>query len=444
MKEKVVVIGFGVAGQSCVYTLLRGRGKVKVVAIDREKSGFAVNKMLAPLVIAGLARPRHLLRAELLRYLGIEAYLGFDVKRIDPDKKKVLISRHGSCREITYGKLVIATGFSVSPPLNINEKRPLGVYPINSYREVLKAAKDVEYYGKPVLLGGNPVSVSTALFLLRAGLETTIITTKPYLLWGFVDKDISFLVKKELERRGIEVKQNAHVEGVKGVDRVEGLTVDGETLKCSVVIVYEQEKPNVNLLKGLGVKLGFNGGALVNEYMETNFGDIFAVGRCVEVRNKLFGGFDSLVLAPAASKQGLTAGYRILGVKRPYDGSVNAFIISTPYLEVGGVGLTTEKACELGYNPVAVSITCYDRDAPRMRGLLKAKLLIDRKTTRILGFQVIGWRGILNYLNVISFAIKHGAKLEDLFFFEHAYSPIVSRLYTPIHVLLRRALEVVS
>ena len=73
-----------------------------------------------------------------------------------------------------------------------------------------------------------------------------------------------------------------------GNHRVEGLRfTDGTEVKADLVVMAVGVRPNIGLAKKSGIHT--NRAILVNDYLETNIPDIYAVGECVEHQGMVYG-----------------------------------------------------------------------------------------------------------------------------------------------------------
>lgn len=57
----------------------------------------------------------------------------------------------------------------------------------------------------------------------------------------------------------------------------------GEEVTCSFAIIAIGVKPDVDLAKQAGLKIGERGGIVVDEFMQTSDPSIYAVGDAIEV-----------------------------------------------------------------------------------------------------------------------------------------------------------------
>nr|MDH3162555.1 FAD-dependent oxidoreductase [Bacillus licheniformis] len=121
-------------------------------------------------------------------------------------------------------------------------------------------------------------------------------------------------------------------EEIYGETRVEGLKFkDGSTLEADLVVMAVGIKPNVQLGKDCGLPV--NRGIVVNDYMETEVPNIYAVGECAEHRGIAYG-----LVAPLYEQAKVLA-KKICGVETaPYEGSVLSTQLKVSGVEVFSAG----------------------------------------------------------------------------------------------------------
>ncbi len=117
-----------------------------------------------------------------------------------------------------------------------------------------------------------------------------------------------------------------------GHEKVDGvLFKDGQIVEADMVVIACGIRPNIELGKKAGLKV--NRGIVVNDFMETSDPAIFAVGECVEHREKVYG-----LVAPLYD-QGKVLAATITGDKGPlYEGSVLATKLKVMGIELFSAG----------------------------------------------------------------------------------------------------------
>ncbi|MGA9224847.1 MAG: nitrite reductase large subunit NirB, partial [Mesobacillus sp.] len=130
-------------------------------------------------------------------------------------------------------------------------------------------------------------------------------------------------------------------------ERVTGLRfADGSEVAADLVVMAVGIRPNVQLAKDSGIYV--NRGIVVNDYMETDFHNIYAVGECAEHREIVYG-----LVAPLY-EQGKVLAANLAGVETaPYEGT-----ICGTQLKVSGCDLFS--AGEIGDDPGTKSIKVHN------------------------------------------------------------------------------------
>ena len=140
-----------------------------------------------------------------------------------------------------------------------------------------------------VVLGGGPIGSELTQAFARLGSEVWQVEREDRIM-GREDPDVSMRVRARFEAEGVHVMTSTTAVGVEGPDAPDaagGLGVvvcerAGETLRLPFdeIIVAVGRKPNVTGfgLEELGVSLDERGTIAVNEYLQTEYPNILAVG----------------------------------------------------------------------------------------------------------------------------------------------------------------------
>lgn len=276
-------------------------------------------------------------------------------------------------------RLIIATGSSpVVPPIpGLRENLAAGVVMTN--REVLDLT---EIPAKLVVIGGGVIGLEMASYFSSVGSKVTVVEMMNKIA-GPTEKEISSILQKSLEKKGVEFKLGAKVTGVEkdGViyekdGKVEKVAAD--KILCSigrraVTQGFGLENINVNLERGAIV---------TDDMMRTNVANVYAVG---DVNGKI-------MLAHTAYREAEVAVNNIVGKKdRMRYNVIPSVIYTNP--EVGSVGETEESAKEKGLDVKTVSIPLtysgrYIAENTDLNGI--CKLVVNKKTNTLIGAHIIG------------------------------------------------------
>jgi dihydrolipoamide dehydrogenase len=233
------------------------------------------------------------------------------------------------------GHVIVATGAS---PRSIPGLEPDGELVITSKETLLR--RDLPK--SAVVIGGGPIGCEAAYTWNAYGVEVTVVEILDSLL-PLEDADLSRVLRKSFEGRGIRVLTGSKVTGIEKGKRRATVKVEGkdgvQSLEAEVVLAAIGVQPNVPGLglEELGVQLerGFVG---VDSSMRTSVDGLLAIG---DVTGKL-------PLAHVASAQGVLAVERLAGHETPdldYDQMPRATYCQP---QVASIGLTEKQAKERG------------------------------------------------------------------------------------------------
>jgi NADPH-dependent 2,4-dienoyl-CoA reductase/sulfur reductase-like enzyme/rhodanese-related sulfurtransferase len=338
--------------------------------------------------------------------------------------RNLLTGEEGS---LCYDKLILATGATPKmPPIPGIDLE--GITTLQSMKDAdfLRRVRDEGMIKKAVVVGGGLIGIETCEALHLAGIEVTVVEMLPQIL-TFLDWDMARLVENHVRAKGANViVGNGVAEFLGEGGKLTGIKLkNGTELDCGLAVVAIGVSPNVGLAKGAGLSLGATGGIDVDEHMRTSDKDIYAIGDCVEIRNRLTG---KKVLAPygdLANLEGRVAGENaILGDTVTFPGTIQTGICKVFDFAAGSTGLSERGARENGF-PDAISVVNASTDKPGfMKGkLVVTKLVADRTTGKILGAQVVGPGDVAKQVAQWALAIQGGLGVEDMVCADLPYAP---------------------
>ncbi|EAU41640.1 nitrite reductase large subunit [Fulvimarina pelagi HTCC2506] len=284
--QKLVVIGAGMASGRVLETLFEtDPSAYEVTLFNAEPRGNYNRIMLSP-VLSGEKSFEEIVTHDDAWYAGNHVTCRFGEKVVSIDRERKIVT--GKNGELAYDKLIIATGSS--PFIVPVEGRDLpGVI---AYRDLDDTNTMIEVSGdreaRAIVIGGGLLGLEAAAGLRLRGMEVTVLHLSGHLMERQLDEAAGFLLRKDLEKRGIEVMTKASTQKILGTDKVEGVELaDGTVLKADLVVMAVGIRPSVEIAKQAG--LAVNRAIAVNAQMQTSDPDIYAVGECVEYNGTLFG-----------------------------------------------------------------------------------------------------------------------------------------------------------
>ena len=279
-----------------------------------------------------------------------------------------------------------------------------------------------------VVVGGGLIGFEVCEALRLAGIHTTVIEKTQQIL-PFLDPDLAKLVENHIRANGPDIIVGNGVAQFLGEDgRLTGVKLDnGTELPCTVAVVAVGVRPNTKLAVAAGLKIGESGGIAVNDYMQTSDPDVYAVGDCVECTSLITGQKMRAPYGDIANLQGRVAGQNLVnpGSAR-FPGITQTGICKIFDYTVGFTGLSEQRALELGMDPDAIeTATIAGLDIPGYMGgkLLISKMVADRVSGRVLGFQCIGPGDASKRVATVAMAIRGQLTVADLTDADLPYAP---------------------
>ena len=285
-KERIVVIGAGMAGGRIVEEILkRDDNRFEISIIGAEACATYDRIQLSP-VLAGEKTFDDIVTHSQGWYdaNSVKTHFGHWVQSIDNAAKHVVL--HDS-QKIAYDTLILAMG---SDPIRL----PLPGADLNgvvAFRDLL----DVDLMtaaanrgGEAVVIGGGLLGLEAAYGLAKRGMKSTVIHLVDVLMERQLDEAAGRLLEKALLDRGVISVLNAQSEAIVGETHVEGLKLkDGRIIPASLLVMAVGIRPHVEPAKSSGLVV--ERGVVVDDQMRTSDPNIFAIGECAQHRGQCYG-----------------------------------------------------------------------------------------------------------------------------------------------------------
>jgi len=435
---RIVVIGGTAAGPKAAAKARRIDELADITLIQREPE-LSMASCGFPYYVGGTFDDRNLLLctpAGIVRdpnfygkAKGIKALVETEAIKIDRQARTVTYKHlpTGNHETIPYDRLVIATGASpVCPSAPGFELE--GVMTLHSMADAdaLRAVRDEHKATKAIVVGGGLIGFEVCEALRLAGIDTTVVEKTSQIL-PFLDPELAKLVENHVRANGPDIIVNNGVAEFLGEGgKLTGVKLDnGTELPCEVAVVAVGVRPNIGLAQLAGLEIGDRGGIRVNEYMQTSDPDIYAVGDCVECRSLVTGHHVRAPYGDIANLQGRVAGQNVIkeGSAR-FPGVTQTGICKIFDYTVGITGLSEQRARARGMTDIETA-TISGLDIPVfMKGkLLISKMVAERSTGRILGFQCIGPGDVSKRVATVAIAIRGGLTVDDMVNADLPYAP---------------------
>ena len=293
-------------------------------------------------------------------------------------------------------KMIIASGSSaVVPPLP-GVKENLGGFVVTN-REVLELNEVPKNF---VVIGGGVIGLEMVAYYATVGSKVTVIEMLDHIA-GPTDREISSMLQKELEKKGVTFLLSHKCLGVEpGKVLAEAPNGDKVEIPADKVLLSIGRRANLQGigLENIGVETN-RAGIIVDNQGRTNIEGVFAAGDCN----------GHVMLAHTAYREAEVCVNTILGKKDTMRYHANPSVIYTNP-EIASCGLTEEEAKAQGidYEVKKLSMRYAGRFVAENEGADGlCKILVNKEHRNVIGVHMIG-----NYSSEIIWGAAEMIELE--------------------------------
>ncbi|AHF57182.1 FAD-dependent oxidoreductase [Spiroplasma eriocheiris] len=348
---KVIIIGGATAGMTTASKLKRNlKDKVEIVAYQN-LSYPSLGRCGIPYYIGKNFDEANIMIARTVEKFteeGITVHTNYEITNVDFPNKTVkginLITKEPI--EDHYDKLVIAVGGSLDK-LNLPGNDAHNIYAPATLEAAVKIREELTDKIKTVVVvGGGPIGLEFCENFARNDKRVILIEEQDQVLKDLVDPEIAEAVQMELERKSVELKLNTKVKKLhvknKMINQIELAT--GEMLDVDLVICALGFTPNTQFLADSEISMNPQGSIVVNDRLETNILDVYAVGDCVLAKNIIDGSLMQIPSSTISIKQGKVLANVLAGKDDYFQGAMGTMILQIFDLEIARTGFTEEYA----------------------------------------------------------------------------------------------------
>ena len=312
--------------------------------------------------------------------------------------------------EIEAKNTIIATGSKPSnlPFITLDKERVI------TSTEALKLSEIPKHL---IVIGGGVIGLELGQVYKRLGSEVTVIEYLDRII-PTMDSGLSKELNKVLKKQKFNINTSHKVKSVerKGneviimADDKKGNEVTFTGDYCLVSVGRRPYTDGLNA-EGAGVKLTDRGQIEVNDHLQTNIPNIYAIGDVVK----------GAMLAHKAEEEGVFVAEILAGQKPHIDYNLIPGVVYT-WPEVASVGQTEEQLNEAGiaYKTGQFPMRALGRSRASMDLDGFVKILADKTTDEILGVHMIGARAADMIAEAVV-AMEYRASAEDVSRMSHAH-----------------------
>ncbi len=316
----------------------------------------------------------------------------------------------GKAENIEAKYSIIATGSKPAtlPFISLDKERVI------TSTEALKLTEIPKHM---IIIGGGVIGLELGQVYKRLGAEVTVVEYMDRIIPSMdagLSKELMRSMKKQKVKFALSHKVKSVARNGKKVtviaDNKKGEEVQFEGDYCLVAVGRSAYTEGLNL-EAAGVKLEDRGRIAVNDHLQTNVSNIYAIGDVIK----------GAMLAHKAEEEGTVVAERLAGQQPHINYNLIPGVVYT-WPEVAAVGKTEEELKESGiaYKVGQFPMRALGRSRASMDIDGFVKILADEKTDEVLGVHMIGAR-CADLISEGVTAMEFRASAEDIARMSHAH-----------------------
>jgi NADPH-dependent 2,4-dienoyl-CoA reductase/sulfur reductase-like enzyme len=446
-RERLLIIGGVAAGMSAASRARRRDANLEIVVLE-QGSDVSYGACGLPYYISGRvadAQDLVVYTADYFRkHREIDVRLRHKAVGIEPGRRAVQVeAEHTQKLELHYDALVLATGGAPAESVPGAERENVFTCGDLASAVRLRDFLDAKKPQRAAIIGSGYIGLEIADALKSRGLDVTILERSEAVIDG-LEPEIAAEIERVLAAHGVALLKRAPATQIAGP--AGGLATNVQhglagTLPTDMVVLATGIRPRTKLAEAAGIALGRTGAIAVDDAMRTNIGGIFAAGDCTEVQHLVAGAAAYIPLGTTANKQGRVAGENAAGGRARFPGVVGTLVTQVFELEIGKTGLSAEQARGYGFDAASVGITTVSRAKYFGGKPLLAKIVWDKASGRLLGFQIAGQDGAAKRVDAAAMALQARMRVADLLYSDLGYAPPFAGVWEALLIAANEAMK---
>lgn len=283
--DRVIIIGNGIAGITAARHI-RKNSNAEILVISSESEYFWSRTALMYIYMGHMkyehTEPyeRHFWKKNRIDLLQAR------VSQLHPDHKEIELENGD---RLSYHALILATGSSPNmfgwPGQDLD-----GVSGMVSLQDLEYIEQHTSGIKRAVIVGGGLIGIELAEMLRSRNIEVTFLVREEYFWAGVLPAEEGQMLSDHIRKHHVDLQLSTELATIIGDEngRVKAVqTSSGKEIPCEFVGITAGVHANTSLVGATNIEV--NKGILVNEYLETNIPDIYAIGDCAELRNEIPG-----------------------------------------------------------------------------------------------------------------------------------------------------------
>ena len=302
------------------------------------------------------------------------------VVKVDFNKKSLNLK---SGKSISYDKLILSLGSKSNmfgwPGQDLDAVG--GLYSMQDLEQMEAYSPELK---RAVIVGGGLIGIEMAEMFRSRDIPVTILVREESYWSNILPKEESAMVTRHINDHHIDLRLGVNLEEI--VDDGNGkacaviVKETGERIECGYVGLTAGVSPNVAFLKDTG--LNIDKGITVNNNLETNIADVYAIGDCAQISEPKPGRRPIEAIWYTGRMMGEVAAYNACGKPVTYDPGI--WFNSAKFLDI-----EYQVYGDVLANPPEHHATFYWEHPDGDKAI---RLVYDINDKTILGFNVMGIR----------------------------------------------------
>lgn len=219
---------------------------------------------------------------------------------------------------LEFDRLLLALGARAAP-WGVKGSGRRGVFMLRTIDDAQAIIEGLRHIRRAVVVGGGFLGFELCSIVRQAGKHVTLLIRKGRYWERLLDEASSTIIEQALERGGVRIISNAHIQEVMGQGHgiAEGVLLqNGEEVLADAVFVGVGATYPIDWVRQAGIAT--QRGILTNELLETSAPGVFAAGDIAEVLHPALGERVQFGNWTSAQLQGMCAGANMAGERQVF------------------------------------------------------------------------------------------------------------------------------
>jgi NADPH-dependent 2,4-dienoyl-CoA reductase/sulfur reductase-like enzyme len=284
---------------------------------------------------------------------------------------------------VSYDKLVLAVGSKPNkfgwPGQDL--KRVGGLYTLQDLSAMETATQDG--IQQAVIVGGGLIGIEMAEMFHSRHIPVTMLVREESYWDNVLPAEESAMINRHIKEHGIDLRLKGELKEI--IDDGQGnacavITKEGERIECQYVGLTAGVSPNTAFLKNSDLEIGR--GILIDQHLQTNIPDVYAIGDCAELHDPQAGRKSIEAVWYTGKMMGEVAAYNICGQKTAYD--PGTWFNSAKFLDI-----EYQVYGDVQANPPENQQALYWEHKDGKKSI---RIVYDQSSKEVLGFNLMGVR----------------------------------------------------